>query len=139
MVKSAQSRQRLRRFCVTQAPEMGPSDVRRGRESALPFPFDNCRKNETFFLNEPTFLQAELAEIAIMFSSQTTPSPTKHFSVNHSLTSTVIIPPYVCVKSCTIPHKCFYHSSADYDAMLQYRYPVVQLFYCVLLEVHFCH
>ena len=27
---------------------MGPSDVRRGRESALPFPLDNCRKNETF-------------------------------------------------------------------------------------------
>ena len=28
--------------------EMGPSDARRGRESALPFPLDNCRKNETF-------------------------------------------------------------------------------------------
>ena len=37
------------------------------------------------------------------------------------------------------PHKCFCNSSTDYDAMLQYRYPVVQLFSCVLLEVHFCH
>ena len=56
-----------------------------------------------FFLIKSNLDYTRFIRDGPQFSSQTTPSPTKHFSVNHSLTSTMIIPPYVCVKSCTIP------------------------------------
>ena len=129
-------------------------------------PLDDCRKTETFFFtNFLFFLRSLPKSLSCFFCSvhlshlisrnyhydqysswggmpsfrKTTLFPHKTFSVNHSLTNIMIIPSYVCVKSCTILHKCFYNSSTDYDAMLQYRYPVVQLFCCVLLELHFRH
>ena len=139
MVKSAQCRQRLSTaatfLCYPSAKRWAPVTFA-GVGSQHSLPLDNCRKMKPFFFKtNRLFFMRSLPKLLSCFHPKQHHSPTKHFSVNHSLTSTMIIPPYVCVKSCSIPVKCFYNSSTDYDAMLQYRYPVVQLFCCVLLEV----
>ena len=146
MVKSAQCRQRLATaatfLCYPNAQRWAPVTFTGVGSQHSPSPVTIAEKIKPFFfffLNEPTFHHAELAEIAIMFSSQTTPSPTKHFSVTIPLQAQWSPLLTSAWKVAPSPHKCFYNSSTDCDAMLQYRYPVVQLFCCVLLEVHFCH
>ena len=143
IVKSTQCRQRLATaatfLCYPSAKRWAPGTFAGFGSQHSPSPLTISEKIKPFLKRTDFSSCGACRNCYHVFIPNNTILPTKHFNVNHSLTSAMIIPPYVCVKSCTIPHKCYYNSSTDYDAMLQYRYPVGQLFCCVLLELHFCH
>ena len=125
MVKSAQRRQRLDTAATflryPSAKRWAPVTYAGGVGSQhSPSSLTIAEKMKPFFFKtNRLFFMRSLPKLLSCFHPKLHHPPTKHFSVNHSLTTTMIIPPYVCVKSCTIPHKCFYNSSTDYDAMLQ--------------------
>ena len=144
MVKSAQCRQRLATaatfLCYPSTKRWAPVTFA-GVGSQHPLsPWTMAEKMKPFFFKtNRLFFMRSLPKLLTCFH------PKQHHPPQNILAQTIplqvqwsslLTSAWKVVPS---PHKCFYNSSTDYDAMLQYRYPVVQLFCCVLLEVHFCH
>ena len=103
IVKSAQCRQRLATaatfLCHPSAKRWAPMTFAGVGSQHFPSPLTIAEKMKPFFFKtNRLFFMRSLPKLLSCFHPKQHHTPTKHFSVNHSLTSTMIIPPYVCVE-----------------------------------------